>query len=579
MTSASPITAPASGLLVFNTNASVTGGSGVGFYVWLGSGWTRLDMSNSGDWRLTGNSGTSPATNYLGTSDATDLSIRTNATERIRVTSSGTVRLNSYTTNNVIKTSGGDGTLTVGAVNLASSEVTGVLPVANGGTGVNSIPANGVVLGNGTSPITTVAPGAAGNVLMSDGTTWTSNDGSGQFIRNQNSADQTANFRITGTGRANTSFQSPLYTRADAGTVAIRPNTNSTTAIQLQNAGGTSILNVDATNSRVGIGTTAPTRPLQVSATGVQQIAAVHPSNVDNTEPAEVFFDRSAVASTQVAAVGMSGTARDFFIWVNGADRVTITETGNVGIGTTAPAYLLDVADRMRVRTGGSGSAGIWYNNMDNSGLVAFTGTMDNNLWGIWGLGINDWHFRFNRNSGNMSAGPVNPSATVGHPKLTVTRDGMAACCGGEDATLALADNTQSTGRRASISFHNGGEAEGVVRLIQNTINGVTSRRLQLYDNQSSGLGLEIGGSGGVVGRFWYGLSGSRTERRDNAGLQGNAGAQSGMFETDNPTNYPSGASSWWHLLDVRHSNPANNYAMQFAGSFYDQRFFARKTN
>ncbi|MCX7650741.1 MAG: hypothetical protein N2050_09350 [Flavobacteriales bacterium] len=49
VTSASPITAPASGLLVFNTNASVTGGSGVGFYVWLGSGWTRLDMSNSGD--------------------------------------------------------------------------------------------------------------------------------------------------------------------------------------------------------------------------------------------------------------------------------------------------------------------------------------------------------------------------------------------------------------------------------------------------------------------------------------------------------------------------------------------------
>ncbi|MCX7650087.1 MAG: hypothetical protein N2050_05985, partial [Flavobacteriales bacterium] len=43
VTSASPITAPASGLLVYNTNASVTGGSGVGFYVWLGSAWTRLD--------------------------------------------------------------------------------------------------------------------------------------------------------------------------------------------------------------------------------------------------------------------------------------------------------------------------------------------------------------------------------------------------------------------------------------------------------------------------------------------------------------------------------------------------------
>lgn len=76
-----------------------------------------------------------------------------------------------------------------------------------------------------------------------------------------------------------------------------------------------------------------------------------------------------------------------------------------------------------------------------------------------------------------------------------------------------------------------------------------------------------------------YGNSNVRTEWRDNAGLQGNAGAQSGFFETVSPTNYPAGASSWWHLIDVRHSNPANNYAMQFAGSFFDQNLYFRKTN
>lgn len=54
----------------------------------------------------------------------------------------------------------------------------------------------------------------------------------------------------------------------------------------------------------------------------------------------------------------------------------------------------------------------------------------------------------------------------------------------------------------------------------------------------------------------------------------------SGFFETYEPdATYPSGATGWWHLLNVRHSNPANNYAMQFAGYFHDQRFFARKTN
>lgn len=71
----------------------------------------------------------------------------------------------------------------------------------------------------------------------------------------------------------------------------------------------------------------------------------------------------------------------------------------------------------------------------------------------------------------------------------------------------------------------------------------------------------------------------SQTQSRNDAGLQGNAGAISGFFETAEPVNYPSGASSWWHLLDVRHSNNGNNYAMQFAGSFFDQNLYFRKTN
>jgi hypothetical protein len=52
--------------------------------------------------------------------------------------------------------------------------VTGTLPVANGGTGAATLTANNVLLGNGTSAVQTVAPGTSGNVLTSDGTTWTS---------------------------------------------------------------------------------------------------------------------------------------------------------------------------------------------------------------------------------------------------------------------------------------------------------------------------------------------------------------------------------------------------------------------
>lgn len=62
------------------------------------------------------------------------------------------------------------------AVAITGGTVTGItdIAVADGGTGVSTIPANAVVLGNGTSAIQTVAPGTSGNVLTSNGTTWVS---------------------------------------------------------------------------------------------------------------------------------------------------------------------------------------------------------------------------------------------------------------------------------------------------------------------------------------------------------------------------------------------------------------------
>lgn len=47
-------------------------------------------------------------------------------------------------------------------------------PVSSGGTGQSTLTANNVILGNGTSPVQFVAPGASGSVLRSTGTTWES---------------------------------------------------------------------------------------------------------------------------------------------------------------------------------------------------------------------------------------------------------------------------------------------------------------------------------------------------------------------------------------------------------------------
>ena len=64
------------------------------------------------------------------------------------------------------------------AVTITGGTITGItdLTVADGGTGASSITANSVILGNGASALSgnLVAPSTSGNVLTSNGTTWTS---------------------------------------------------------------------------------------------------------------------------------------------------------------------------------------------------------------------------------------------------------------------------------------------------------------------------------------------------------------------------------------------------------------------
>ena len=83
-----------------------------------------------------------------------------------------------------------------------------------------------------------------------------------------------------------------------------------------------------------------------------------------------------------------------------------------------------------------------------------------------------------------------------------------------------------------------------------------------------------------ILNEVGWGNAATRTQTKNDAGAIGTA--KSGFYETSVPSpaaNWYPGASSWQHLLDVRHSNTGNNYSMQIAGSFFDQNFWVRKTN
>ena len=77
------------------------------------------------------------------------------------------------------------------SVSISGGSITGItdLAVADGGTGASSITANSVILGNGSSALSgnLVAPGASGNILTSNGTTWTSSTPAGDAVTSVNS--------------------------------------------------------------------------------------------------------------------------------------------------------------------------------------------------------------------------------------------------------------------------------------------------------------------------------------------------------------------------------------------------------
>lgn len=92
-------------------------------------------------------------------------------TGAVTATAGVTANLTGNVTGNVTGNLTGNVT---GNASGTSASITSVNPVANGGTGLATLTANNVILGNGTSTPSFVAPSTSGNVLTSNGTTWQS---------------------------------------------------------------------------------------------------------------------------------------------------------------------------------------------------------------------------------------------------------------------------------------------------------------------------------------------------------------------------------------------------------------------
>ncbi len=152
-------------------------------------------------------------------------------------------------------------------------------------------------------------------------------------------------------------------TPSSTGQIILQPTTDSTDFFQVLDAdGGAPVLNVDSTNERIGIGTSAPNQTLELVENTAGGSPIVRLSLGDTSVASGEILGRIEGFSNDTQASGVAGSLRwlaenaftsaatfdtEFIVTttVNGSefDRLKITSDGDVGVNVTSPLGKLHV--------------------------------------------------------------------------------------------------------------------------------------------------------------------------------------------------------------------------------------------
>lgn len=403
-----------------NTNAGTIRWTGTEFQGYNGSQW--LNFGGSDGWLLTGNSGTTPGSNFIGTTDNTDIRFRTNNLERMTITNTGNVGVGTTITSSKLHV---DGSITM----VDGNQAAGYVPVSDAnGTMTWTDPANiddgdWIVSGNNlfnnntgrigmynTDPRWKVTMGATQNVFISNDEIDPDRYGVG-FTRESGSDGQ-------GIGIGFGSSNSGLHCGAG---IVFKKTGNSSVGDLMLAVKKTYMsfdvhfpaLTVQGISGNIGIGTLTPSEKLEVQG----------PIRMVDGNQAAGYIPVSDANGTMTWTDPSSINDGD---WTVGGNDISNANSGNVGIGTNSPESLLNIRvendglnyplilRNTHSNQAGGNAVGIGFTNNSNMATAPKAMLVHERTGGF---GQGSFHFLMNTASGGSAA-------TLNDAKVTITSNG-----------------------------------------------------------------------------------------------------------------------------------------------------------
>ncbi|MDG0817023.1 tail fiber domain-containing protein [Bdellovibrio svalbardensis] len=275
------------------------------------------------------------------------------------------------TANQVLRVPAGGGAPVFGAIDMSqSAAVTGVLPIANGGTGASSLAANRLLGTNGTGTVQQAVTCAVNQILSFDasgnyGCYAMSSIYSG-FVNGGNSFGATSNLGNNDNFDLNIKTNNATRVTVQAGGNVGIGTTTPVTKFQVSGdaiigggnstfAGGNYILGSSNSITNSGGGNASGMHVVGSSNSFTTSLSnfgynltVIGSSNTvsNNAGNASIFGRSNTVTASNSTTIGFgltNGVSGSLMIGPLDTAKITILSSGNVGIGTTAPSEVLEV--------------------------------------------------------------------------------------------------------------------------------------------------------------------------------------------------------------------------------------------